>query len=65
MSKPLSDAERHEALKNLTGWKETEDGKSITKTYSFKDFSEAFKMQRVVKLIEKINDEKKPKGRAA
>jgi len=56
MSKKLSDTERHEALKNLTGWKEAEDGKSITKTYSFKDFSEAFTfMTRIAFHAEKMD----------
>lgn len=56
MSKKLSDAERHEALKNLTEWKEAEDGNAITKTYTFGTFSEAFTfMTRVAFTAEKMD----------
>ena len=56
MGKKLTDADRHEALKNLSGWKEIEEGKAITKTYVFNTFSEAFSfMTRVAFSAEKSN----------
>jgi 4a-hydroxytetrahydrobiopterin dehydratase len=56
MTKKLSSAERHDALKKLKGWKESEDGKSITKTFQFKTFSEAFSfMTHVALAAEKMN----------
>ncbi|MQX35920.1 4a-hydroxytetrahydrobiopterin dehydratase [Roseospira navarrensis] len=42
MSAPLSDLERAESLATLVGWDQVEDRDAIHKTYSFKDFSEAF-----------------------
>jgi 4a-hydroxytetrahydrobiopterin dehydratase len=41
MSDVLSLPERFEALKNLSGWQEVEEGKALTKTYIFKTFPEA------------------------
>jgi 4a-hydroxytetrahydrobiopterin dehydratase len=56
MAKNLSQTERHEALKHLPGWKETEDGKALTKTYAFASFSHAFAfMTHVALYAEKVN----------
>ncbi|MBI2706779.1 MAG: 4a-hydroxytetrahydrobiopterin dehydratase [Proteobacteria bacterium] len=56
MTENLSSSERHNALKNLSGWKETEDGTSLTKTYMFSSFPHAFAfMTHVALYAEKTN----------
>ncbi len=56
MSKNLSAIERHKALKGLSGWKEGESGKSLTKTYTFSSFPHAFSfMTHVALYAEKID----------
>ena len=56
MRQILSDKERQEALAELEGWEEAPDGKSITKSFTFKSFSEAFGfMTRAALEAEKIN----------
>jgi len=56
MVENLSSAERHNALKNLSGWKESEDGKSLTKTYIFSSFPQAFAfMTHVALYAEKVD----------
>ena len=42
MAKKLSPSALHEALKNLSGWEEGAEGKTITKTYTFDTFVDAF-----------------------
>lgn len=54
MSEVLSVSERLEALKNLSGWKETEEGKALMKTYIFKSFPNALSfMVHVAFFVEK------------
>ncbi len=56
MAERLSPSELHEALKNLSGWKEDKKGKVITKTYVFPTFAEAFSfMTRVALFAEKTD----------
>lgn len=56
MTEILSPSDRHEALKNLSGWTEVDEGQSLTKTYAFNTFSEAFSfMTRVALFAEKTN----------
>ncbi len=56
MAKKLSPSQLHQALKNLSGWKEGAEGKTITKTYTFASFVEAISfMTRVAFFIEKEN----------
>jgi 4a-hydroxytetrahydrobiopterin dehydratase len=56
MSGRLSDAERSEALKVLSGWREVEDGAAITRRFVFADFSEAFGfMARAALAAEKMD----------
>src|SRR5947208_694709 len=56
MTDQLSPSERHEALKNLSGWEEIEGGKLLTKTYLFNTFAEAFTfMTRIALYAEKMN----------
>jgi 4a-hydroxytetrahydrobiopterin dehydratase len=61
MTTPLSRAvlaadDAKEALKGLEGWKLTADQKSITKDFTFKNFSEAFGfMTRVALKAETMN----------
>lgn len=38
----LTEAARKEALTGLEGWSEAADGKALTRTFTFKDFNEAF-----------------------
>ena len=42
MPELLNSAQRQDALKNLTGWSETIDGKAIRKVFEFRDFKQAF-----------------------
>ncbi len=42
MVKPLSEAARASALKELQGWSEANGGEAIARTFTFKDFNEAF-----------------------
>lgn len=42
MTTPLSDAEREQALLDLHGWHLVEGRDAIHRTFTFKDFSEAF-----------------------
>ncbi len=56
MIEPLSDAERADALDGLPDW-DLDDGRdAITRSFKFKDFSEAFAfMTRVALLAEKAD----------
>lgn len=42
MAKLLSAAERDAALKRLSGWSASSDGKAISRRFTFADFSQAF-----------------------
>ena len=56
MIKKLSNTEQSKALKKLNGWSKTEDREAIFKTFSFKDFNEAFGfMSRAALKAEQIN----------
>jgi 4a-hydroxytetrahydrobiopterin dehydratase len=52
----LTPAERTIALKKLSGWKATDRGRAITRTFTFGDFSAAFGfMTRAAIAAEKMN----------
>ena len=56
MIEPLSDAERVDALDGLPDWDLDDARDAITRSFSFKDFSEAFGfMTRVALLAEKAD----------
>jgi len=56
MIEPLNDAERADALDGLPDWDFDEGRDAITRSFKFKDFSEAFAfMTRVALLAEKRN----------
>ncbi|MDB5546580.1 MAG: 4a-hydroxytetrahydrobiopterin dehydratase [Tardiphaga sp.] len=56
MADQLSADARVDALKSLAGWMQTDGGKALAKTFSFKDFNEAFGfMARVALIAEKID----------
>ena len=56
MAEKLADEERRKALSDLDGWIMVDDRDAITKTFSFKDFNEAFGfMSRVALIAEKMN----------
>ena len=52
----LSDAERDVALRGVSKWTISPDGKSISRSFVFADFNEAFGwMSRVALLAERMN----------
>ena len=56
MVKKLSNAERADLLADLPAWKSAENRDAITRSFRFKDFSEAFGfMSRVALLAEKAD----------
>jgi 4a-hydroxytetrahydrobiopterin dehydratase len=56
MIEPLSEAERADALDGLPDWDLDDARDAITRSFSFKDFSEAFAfMTRVALLAEKAD----------
>ena len=56
MAQKLTASEIEQALENLSGWEKTKDREAITRSFSFKDFNEAFGwMTRVALIAEKIN----------
>ena len=56
MAEILSKSDRASALAKLKGWHEADDGKAITKTFAFDDFSAAFGfMARVALIAEKMD----------
>ena len=56
MADTLSADARAHALKTLAGWAEADGGKAIAKTFSFKDFNEAFGfMARAALIAEKMD----------
>ena len=52
----LTDAERNEALAELTGWSLTRGGKAIERRFKFVDFSEAFGFMTRVALLAEQHD---------
>ncbi len=56
MVEKLTPTERKEALTALTFWNESDKGGSITKSYQFETFTDAFDfMKQVAEFIEEIN----------
>jgi 4a-hydroxytetrahydrobiopterin dehydratase len=56
MAEKLSAAARKSALTGLAGWKEASGGEAITKTFTFKDFNEAFGFMSRVALVAEKSD---------
>lgn len=53
---PMSPDEARDALGKLDGWQLAEDGKAIAKTFTFRNFSEAFAfMTRAAMAAEKLD----------
>jgi 4a-hydroxytetrahydrobiopterin dehydratase len=56
MAQKLAGDARKQALASLSGWKEAQGRDAIAKTFTFKDFSEAFGfMARVALVAEKMD----------
>lgn len=56
MTEKLSGEARKQALARLHGWREIEGRDAIAKTFTFRDFNEAFAfMTRVALVAEKMN----------
>ncbi len=56
MADKLNDDARTEAISSISGWREVEGRDAITKTYQFKNFSEAFGwMTRAALIAEQLN----------
>jgi 4a-hydroxytetrahydrobiopterin dehydratase len=56
MTEKLAGAARTEALSGLSGWREVEGRDAIAKTFTFKDFNQAFGwMSRVALMAEKMD----------
>ena len=56
MTEKLAGAARDQALAGLSGWSEVEGRDAITKTFTFKDFNQAFGwMSRVALIAEKMD----------
>jgi 4a-hydroxytetrahydrobiopterin dehydratase len=56
MVEKLSAEARQKALKELPGWSELKDREAITRTFSFKDFNEAFGFMARAALVAEKND---------
>jgi 4a-hydroxytetrahydrobiopterin dehydratase len=56
MAERLSADARKQALKELSGWSETPGREAIAKTFTFKDFNEAFGFMSRVALVAEKND---------
>ena len=56
MVERLSAKERKQALEALPGWTEVAGREAISKTFAFKDFSEAFGFMARVALVAEKND---------
>ena len=54
--KKLSAKERSEKLKKLTGWKLVKKRNAITKTFNFKDFTQAFSWMTAMALYAEKKD---------
>ena len=56
MATKLSDNDKQSALKRLAGWSPLDDRDAITKTFTFKNFNEAFGwMTRAALIAEQMN----------
>ncbi|MCF6199257.1 MAG: 4a-hydroxytetrahydrobiopterin dehydratase [Hyphomicrobiaceae bacterium] len=56
MAQKLTQAEIEQELAKLTGWKKTEGREAISRSYTFKNFNEAFGwMTRVALIAEKMD----------
>ena len=56
MAQKLTSSEIEQELQKLSGWEKVEDREAISRTFTFKDFNEAFGwMTRVALIAEKIN----------
>ena len=54
--KPLPEGDRAAALADLEGWRDAEDRDALSKTFTFKNFNQAFGfMTRSALLAEKMN----------
>ena len=56
MAERLSAAARISALKELSGWSETDGREAIERTFTFKDFNEAFGFMTRAALVAEKND---------
>src|ERR1700753_3782797 len=56
MAEKLSADARKQAVKGLSGWEEKQGGNAIGRTFSFKDFNEAFGFRARVPLVPEKND---------
>jgi 4a-hydroxytetrahydrobiopterin dehydratase len=56
MAEKLSAEARKSALAGLAGWKEASGGEAIAKTFTFKDFNEAFGFMSRVALVAEKSD---------
>src|SRR6201984_2962683 len=56
MAERMSGEARKTALKDLPGWTETAGREAIAKTFTFKDFNEAFGFMSRVALVAEKND---------
>jgi 4a-hydroxytetrahydrobiopterin dehydratase len=56
MLEQLSAKARHSALEGLSGWSEAAGGNAIARTFTFKDFNEAFGFMSRVALVAEKND---------
>jgi 4a-hydroxytetrahydrobiopterin dehydratase len=56
MAERLSAEARQKALKSLPGWSETKGGDAIARTFTFKDFNEAFGFMARVALVAEKSD---------
>ena len=56
MSEKLAGPARQAAIAKLAGWNEVEGRDAITKTFSFKDFNEAFGFMTRAALVAEKND---------
>ena len=56
MVQKLSAEDRKSALKGLSGWSEVADREAIQRTFSFKDFNEAFGFMARAALVAEKND---------
>jgi 4a-hydroxytetrahydrobiopterin dehydratase len=56
MAERLSAEARHTALKELKGWSEVDGREAIARTFTFKDFNEAFGFMARAALVAERND---------
>lgn len=56
MAERLSEEARKSALRELAGWSEAPGREALTRTFTFKDFNEAFGFMSRVALVAEKND---------